>query len=43
MVFVGDEDETNNAYRKSRRIKRVTVLDSFSYTLGLERKWVTKH
>jgi hypothetical protein len=43
MVFVGDEDEINNTYRKSHRVKRITVLDSFSYTLGLERKRITEY
>ena len=43
MVFVGDEDEINNTYRKSHRIERITIFDSFSYTFGLERKWITEH
>ena len=38
MVFVGDKNEINDTYRKSHRIERVTVLDSFSHTLGLARK-----
>ena len=37
-IFVGDKNEINDTYRKSHRIERVTVLDSFSHTLGLARK-----
>jgi hypothetical protein len=43
MVFVGDENEINNTYRKSHRVKRITVLDSFSHTLGLERKRIAQY
>lgn len=43
MVFIGDEDEINNTYRKSHRIERITILDSFSHTLGLEKKRITEH
>ena len=43
MVFVGDEDEINNTYRKSHRIERITILDSFPHTLGLEGKRITEH
>jgi hypothetical protein len=43
MVFVGDKNEINNTYRKSHRIERVTILDSFPHTLGLERKRITQY
>jgi hypothetical protein len=43
MVFVGDEDEINNTYRKSHRVKRVTIFDSFSHFVGFAEKWITKH
>ena len=43
MVFVGDRNEINDAYRKSHRIKRITILDSFSHTFSLEGKRITQY
>ena len=43
MVFVGDEDEINNTYRKSHRVEGITILDSFSYTFSLAEKRIIEY